>query len=163
MAFYVNCYFCYWNFTLGLGYCNILVSLLLLFWRGPFLLLINYSCPNFPPVALPHATQPPAPLVSTHPIVLVPGSFIHVPWWPFPFFPLLSPSPFPLVTVSVFLISICLVLFCSLVCFVHWTPHISEIIWYLPFITWLISLSIMLSSSIHAVAQGQSSFFLSAV
>ena len=33
--------------------------------------------------------------------------------------------------------------------------------WYLSFMTWLISLSIMLSSSIHAVAKGRSSFFLS--
>ena len=39
---------------------------------------------------------------------------------------------------------------------------IGEIIWYLSFATWLISLSIMLSSSIHAVAEGISSFFLSA-
>ena len=37
-----------------------------------------------------------------------------------------------------------------------------EIIWYLSFTTWLISLSIMLSSSIHAVEKGRSSFFLSA-
>ena len=36
-------------------------------------------------------------------------------------------------------------------------------IWYLSFPTWLISLSIMLSSSIHAVAKGRSSFFLSDV
>ena len=34
--------------------------------------------------------------------------------------------------------------------------------WYLSFTTWLISLSIVLSSSIHAVAKGRSSFFLSA-
>ena len=37
-----------------------------------------------------------------------------------------------------------------------------EIIWYLSLTAWLISLSIMLSSSIHAVAKGISSFFLSA-
>ena len=32
--------------------------------------------------------------------------------------------------------------------------------WYLPFTAWLISLSLMLSSSIHAVMKGRSSFFL---
>ena len=35
--------------------------------------------------------------------------------------------------------------------------------WYLSFTTWLISLSIMLSSSTHAVEKGMSSFFFSAV
>ena len=80
---------------------------------------------------------------------------------PFPFFPSLSPSPSHLVTVSLFLISMSLVLFCSFVCFVDKIPLIGEIIWYLPFATWLISLSKMLSSSIHAAAKDRSSFFLS--
>ena len=40
-------------------------------------------------------------------------------------------------------------------------PVKGEIIWYLSLTTWLISLSIMLSSSIHAVAKGISSLFLS--
>ena len=39
---------------------------------------------------------------------------------------------------------------------------IGEIIWYLSFTVWLTSLSIILSSSIHAVAKGRSCFFLSA-
>ena len=39
----------------------------------------------------------------------------------------------------------------------------SLIIWYLSFTAWLISLSIMLSRSIHAVVKGMSSFVLSAV
>ena len=60
---------------------------------------------------------------------------------PFPFFLLLLPSP--LVTVNVSLISMSLVLFCSFVCFVHWIPFIGEVIWYLSFIDWLISLRIM--------------------
>ena len=46
--------------------------------------------------------------------------------------------------------------------FVDYVPVKGEIIWYLSFTTWLISLSIMLSSSIHAIAKGISSFFLSA-
>ena len=38
-----------------------------------------------------------------------------------------------------------------LICFVDYVPLIDEIIWYFSFTSWLISLSIMLSSSIHAV------------
>ena len=41
--------------------------------------------------------------------------------------------------------------------------HLQVRSWYLSFNDGLISLSIMLSSSIHAVAKGRSSFFLSAV
>ena len=51
---------------------------------------------------------------------------------------------------------------CSLVCFVGYVPLIGEIIWCLSFNAWLISLSIILSSSIHAVVKGRSAFFLSA-
>ena len=60
------------------------------------------------------------------------------------------------------IISISLVIFCFIVCFVEWAPLIGEIIWYSSFNAWLISLSIMLSKSIHAVVKAQSSFFLSA-
>ena len=80
---------------------------------SPFLfLLINYSCPHFSPLlspALPTSPtfNPPPPLVLVH------GSFI-----PFPFFPPLAPSPHPLVTVSLFFISMSVVLFCLLDCFV---------------------------------------------
>ena len=55
-----------------------------------------------------------------------------------------------------------LVIFCLLFSFVDYVPVKGEIIWYLSLIAWLISLSIMLSSSIHAVAKGKSFFFLSA-
>ena len=51
---------------------------------------------------------------------------------------------------------------CLLVCFVEQIPLIGEITWYLSFTDWLISLSIMVSSSIHAIAKGRNSFFLSA-
>ena len=74
-----------------------------------------------------------------------------------------SPLSFPLVTINLFLSSMSLVLFCSFVCFVHKVLLIDEIIQYLPFSTCLTSLRIMLSSSIHAVMKGRSSFFLSAV
>ena len=37
-------------------------------------------------------------------------------------------------------------------------PHISEMMWYLSFCVWLISLSIILSRSIHVVTNGKISF-----
>ena len=49
-----------------------------------------------------------------------------------------------------------------LVQFVHQIPHMSEIIWYLSFSDWLISLSIMLFRPIHAVTKGKVSFFFMA-
>ena len=74
----------------------------------------------------------------------------------------LSPPHSPLAIVTLFLISMSLVIFCMLFSFVDHVPIKGEIIWYLSLTTWLISLSIMLSSSIYAVAKGVSSFFLSA-
>ena len=77
------------------------------------------------------------------------------------FFPL-SPPLSPLAIVRLFLISMSLVIFCFLFSFVDYVPVKGEIIWYLSLINWLISLSIMFSSSIYAVAKGRSSFFPSA-
>ena len=54
-----------------------------------------------------------------------------------------------------------LVIFCLLYSVVDYVAVKGEIIWYLSLTAWLISLSIMLSSSIHAVEKGISSFFLS--
>ena len=48
----------------------------------------------------------------------------------------------------------------SLVCCIFQIPHISDIIWYLSFYAWLISLSIMLSKFIHVVANGKILSFL---
>ena len=62
----------------------------------------------------------------------------------------------------VFLISMSLVIFCLLFSFVDYVPVKGEIIWYLSLTAWLISFSMMLFSSIHAVAKGISSLFLSA-
>ena len=74
----------------------------------------------------------------------------------------LSPPHSPLAIVTMFLISMSLVTFCLLFSFVDYVPVKGEIIWYLSLTAWLISLSIMLSSSIHAIAKGISSFLLSA-
>ena len=77
-------------------------------------------------------------------------------------FPTLSPPPSLLAIVRLFLISMSLVIFSLLFSFVDYVPVKGEIIWYLSRTAWLISLSIMLSSTIHAVAKGRSAFFLSA-
>ena len=72
------------------------------------------------------------------------------------------PSPCsPLVTVSLLFISMSLVIFCLLVfCWLGSTYRWDHIVFV--FTTGLISLSIMLSRSIHAFRKGGSSFFLSA-
>ena len=72
----------------------------------------------------------------------------------------LSPPHSPLAIVRLFLTSMSLVKFCLLFSSVDYVPVKCEIIWYLSLTTWLTSLSIMLFSSIHAVAKGISSFFL---
>ena len=75
-------------------------------------------------------------------------SFIVVPVIPS------SHCPPPLAIVRLFLTSMSLVIFCFLFYFVDYVPVKGEIIWYLSLTNWLISLSIMLSTSIHAVAKG---------
>ena len=114
-----------------------------------------FSHHHFPLPHLPPAILPPLAL-SMGPLYM----FLDDPSLPLPHYISL---PLPLGTVSLFFISMSLVLFCSLVCFVDYVPPIGEVIWYLSFTTWLISLSIMLSRSIYAVVKGRSSFFLSAV
>ena len=69
----------------------------------------------YPPLPIP----PPAPTVHSHPVVHVCGSFIHVLWLIASLsFHYYLPSP-SLTTVSLFHVSMPVVLFCSLVSFVH--------------------------------------------
>ena len=105
----------------------------------------------------------PSPLPTLDPTLF--GSahvfFIYVHWWPLPNCPHYSSPPSPLVTDSVFFISMSLVIFCLFVWIVDYVPLVGLIIWYLFFTGWFISLSIMLSRSIHAVRRvGAPSFFL---
>ena len=58
-----------------------------------FLLMLEYSCLHFPPPLLPSPTHPHFPPSILPHFGFVHGSFIHVLWWPFPFFPPLFPSP----------------------------------------------------------------------
>ena len=135
---------------------TLLVYDILFFSFFKFLSLFNYTCLHFLPTRQLHPSQTylPAPLWFC-PCVL------HSSSWK-PFSPLSLP-PSPLAIVRLFLTSMSLVIFCLFFSFVDYVPVKGEIIWYLSLTAWLISPSIMLSSSIHAVAKGISSFFLSAV
>ena len=75
---------------------------------------------------------------------------------------LLSPPHSPLAIVRLFLTLMSLVIFCLLFTSVDYVPVKGEIICYLSLTFWLISLSIKLCSSIHAVAKVVSSSFLPA-
>ena len=79
------------------------------------LLLFKYSCLHFPTITFLCPTHPHLPPLIIPPSGFVHGSFVHVPWWPFPFFPHYPSPRSPLVTVSLFFISMSLVLFCLLV------------------------------------------------
>ena len=113
-----------------------------------------YPSTTLPP---PQPSLPPSP--ASTPSWFCPCVLYSYSWNPFP--PLSLPTS-PLVTVKLYLISMSLVLFCLLFSFVDYVPVKGEIIWYSSLTAWLISLGIMLSSSICAVAKGRSSFFLSA-
>ena len=110
----------------------------------------------------PTSTQPhPYPSLSQSPY------FCPSPWvmhkcslaTPFTIFHPVSPTT--LAAVSLFHVAMLLLLFCSLVYCALQTPHLSQVMWYLSFFDWLISLN-MLSRSIHAVAKGRSSFSFTA-
>nr|KAF6477990.1 hypothetical protein HJG59_010882 [Molossus molossus] len=45
-------------------------------------------------------------------------------------------------------------------CYVHYIPYISEIMWYLSFSAWLISLRIILSRSLHVISRIKDLSFL---
>ena len=135
------------------------ITYILFFWINYFICCsITVVCIFSPP--LPPTPAKPTSLPCFHPppwfcpCVLYSSSRK-------PFSPL-SPSHSPLAIVRLFLTSMSLVIFCLLFSLVDYVPVKGEIIWYLSLTVWLISLSIMLSSSIHAVAKGRSSFFLSA-
>ena len=71
----------------------------------------------------------------------------------------LSPPYSSLPIVRLLLTSMSLVIFHFLLSSIDYVPVKGEIIWYLSLTTGLIALSIMLSSFIHAVTKGRSSFF----
>ena len=125
----------------------------------------------FPPPTPPHPAHPLPPtlplyssgpwvilissLASTFPTLFLPSPLILSMCYSSSCNPLSSLSPLhsPLTIVRLFLTSMSLVIFCLLFSSVDYVPVKGEIIWYLSLTAWLISLSIMLSSSIHAVAK----------
>ena len=99
--------------------------------------------------------------------LIVRGNLVEIsfvikrPWSLYPFFPFtFSPtlhSPAPLATISLVSVSTSLLLVFLFV-FLYWIPHIGEIIRYLSFSAWLISLNITPSRSIYVVKNGKISF-----
>ena len=146
--------------------CTFWISSSLSFDSYKFLFILNFYCYSITVLCLFSPSLHPTPAEPTS----LPCS--HPPPWFCPcvlyssscnpLFPLYPPHSL-LAIVRLFLTSMTLVIFCLLFSSIDYIPVKGEIIWYLPLTTWLISLSIMLSSSIHAVAKGISSFFLSAV
>ena len=129
-----------------------------------FFIFILYTISEVPisPLVLAHLQPAPLPPGHPHTVVSVHGLCIYVlRLIPPPCF-IQHPQNLPLISVSLFPVSLPLFLFCSSVYFVHQIPHMSEIVWYLSFANWLISLSILFSRSIHAVMKGENSFLLTA-
>ena len=127
-----------------------------------FVLLFKYSCLHFHPTMATCPTHPCLPPLNLPSLTLsicllymfLDGHIRVIPYYPSP--------PSSLVTVSLFFILMSLIVFCLLVCFFYYVSLIlGEIISYFSFTAWLISFSIMLSSSIHAVVKvGAPSFSL---
>ena len=88
------------------------------------------------PSTLPRPVPPPSP-TSTFPLDFVLVSFIVAPIDPSPHYT--YPPHSPLAIVTLFLISMSLVIFCLLFSFVDYVPVKGEIIWYLSLTAWLIT------------------------
>ena len=115
---------------------------------------VLFSVPVVPPFSplLTPIPSPPLPSQSS-PIVCAYESCICVPLLSLSLsFPHLPSFPY---SHCQFVLFKSLVLFFSFVCFVDYIPLIGEIMWYLYFTACFISLSIILSSSIHAVTKGR--------
>ena len=111
-----------------------------------YFIVVQLQFSAFSPHPCPHPSQTQLPPLLPPPTL----GFVHVSRTPFS--PLFLPLS-PLAIVRLFLISMSLVIFCLLFSSVDYVPVKGEIIWYLSLTAWLISLTIMLSSSIHAVAK----------
>ena len=124
-------------------------------WKKNFLitlLLFSWTCLHFlttttlaqaKPTSLPCLNPPP----WLCPCILYSSSWKS--------FSQLSPPLPPLAIVRLLLITLSLVIFCLLFSFVDYAPVKGEIMWYLHLTPWLISLSIKLSNSSHAVPNGK--------
>ena len=120
-------------------------------------IVVQLQLSTFSPHHSPPTPAKPASLLCFHLSPWFCSCVLYCSSWK-PFSPMFPPHS-PLAIVRLFLISVSLVIFCLLFSFVDYVPVKGEVIWYLSLTTWLISLSIMLSSSIHAIAKDISSFF----
>ena len=111
--------------------------------------------PLAPPFPASHPPPYPSLALSMCPLCM----FLDDPPLSSPLIPL--PAPPCLLTVCYLFQCVWLYFACSF-CWLQQVPSIVEIIWYLYFTVWLISLSIMLSRSTHAVAKSRCSYILSA-
>ena len=127
-----------------------------------FLIFCFYCLCYQSPLHFSLCPPPPSPTHSSvHPHIIVPvhESWINVLWLiPSPLNPILLPSR-PTTSVPYIYASVS-ISFISLLC--SYIPQIIEIMWYLFFTDGLISLRIIFSRSIHAVAKSKSSFFFTA-
>ena len=124
-----------------------------------YFLLFKYSCLHFYPTApKPHI---PTSHAWTYPLWLCPHLTLHM-FLDGPssiFLQYHSPSPSPVTVILFFFQYFCLYFACLFVILIRFHLYMKSC--YLSFTASLISLSIMLSSSMHAVMKGRSSFFLS--
>ena len=118
-----------------------------LFYCCSITVVCIFSPPLYPTPAKPTSLPCFHPSPWFYPCVLYSSS-----WKPFS--PIALPHS-PVAIVRLFLTSVSLVIFCLLFSSVDYFPVKGEIIWYLSLTAWLISLSIMLYSSICAVAKGK--------
>ena len=141
--------------------CYMYLSLFFIFIDLNFLLLFYYSCPNFSPFALLCPAH--SPLPQSVPTVLstsVGHSYVLFDQ-PLPLLSTIISLPCPFWSLSICSIFTCIFYFVHQLIFVHQVPVIGEIAWCLSFTTWLISFSIIISSSIHAIMKGRNFFLLS--
>ena len=112
------------------------------------------------PISSPFAYLHPALLpLAFIPLLCIHQLCIYVLWLiSLPSF--ISPTPFPLRSISLFDVSMSLVLLCLSFYVVHYIRHVSEIVWCLSFFDWLILLSMIISRSI--IVKGKGSFFFTA-
>ena len=99
----------------------------------------------------------PLPFIPIIPLPHKITTLLSMPMSPLSFFFVLCPLSFvlPPPKHTLILLFISLSVFCLLIQFVHYIPHMTKIIWYLYFSDWLISFRIVFSRSIHAITKGK--------
>ena len=90
----------------------------LLFFVFNYFIVVQLQLPVFTPTTPPPPQPSPSPAPASTSNWFCPCVLHSCSWKPFPLFPPLSPPTSPLVTVRLFLISMSLVIFSLLVCFI---------------------------------------------